>query len=144
MKEVGRGKEINKCRKSGVMDREDECKKDSFECGRNRGFKGEVRQWNKKGENKRQGRRRFCHFWNNGKCRYSDLECWYLHEESPECKFGVECKMRRCMYYYSEKESWWKSESYRRKNWHPQKEVGYREDWNMYEGAPWNCSTSEI
>ena len=53
----------------------------------------------------KQGGKRFCHFWNNGRCRYKDTECRFLHEESPECRYGKECNMRRCMFYHSQKEN---------------------------------------
>ena len=36
----------------------------------------------------KQERRRFCHFWNNGRCRYRDSECWFLHEESQRVDLG--------------------------------------------------------
>jgi len=53
-----------------------------------------------------QGRRRFCHFWNNGRCQFSDEDCMFLHRESPECKHGYRCSMRRCMFYHPRREDW--------------------------------------
>ena len=44
-------------------------------------------------------RKRYCHYWNNGKCRYSDRECNYLHEEAPECWYR-NCSRSKCMFYY--------------------------------------------
>ena len=65
-------------------------------------------------------RKKFCHFWNNGKCRYSDSQCWYLHRESPECKFGRKCEMRRCMFYHPHRESWdLKGKQYAGESWFP-------------------------
>ena len=26
---------------------------------------------------------KYCHYWNNGTCRYSDKDCRYLHKEAP-------------------------------------------------------------
>ena len=53
----------------------------------------------------KQGRKRFCHYWNNGRCKYKDSECWFSHKESPECKFGRECKRRRCMFYHPHRDN---------------------------------------
>ena len=82
-----------------------------FELRRNRGFK--RRGERNRGKNiqdesvrdVRKKRKRFCHFWNNGRCRFRDSECRFVHEESLECRYGKECKMKRCMFYHAREEN---------------------------------------
>jgi hypothetical protein len=45
-------------------------------------------------------RRQFCHFWNNGFCRYSVSDCKFQHEESPYCDSNQNCTTFRCQYYH--------------------------------------------
>ena len=114
----------------------------------------------------KQERRRFCHFWNNGRCRYKDSECWFVHEESPECKFGKECTVRRCMFYHPHKKNW-SSEQYanyqqrknwfsnqgkqhmnynQKDNWSSKQNVNHQQrgNWSLNKGNPWNCLTSGL
>ena len=78
-----------------------------FELRKNRGFKrrGE-RNGGKNIQDEgirevRKRRRRFCHFWNNGRCRFRDSECRYVHEESLECRYGKQCK--KCFFMHERK-----------------------------------------
>ena len=80
--------EVQKVR--GFKKRNEDSKEGRFQDGKNRDMK--------------QERRRFCHFWNNRRCRYRESECRFLHEESPECRFGREYNVR-CMFYHPQKEN---------------------------------------
>ena len=42
---------------------------------------------------------KYCHYWNNGTCRYSDKDCRYLHKEAPECWYS-DCTRSKCMFYH--------------------------------------------
>ena len=81
-----------------------------YETMRVRGFKKrkedrkESGSKNGKNGDSRKGNRRFCHFWNNGRCRHSESECRFLHEESPDCRFGKECNRSTCMFYHPKQE----------------------------------------
>jgi len=80
-----------------------------------------------------QGRRRFCHFWNNGGCK--EEECVFLHRKSPECRAGRKCNMGKCMYRHPNEEDWsdgkkWQSTYGRNGYWD-----GYR---NGYRNGYWN------
>ena len=94
-------KKTNKESESGgeINESETECEEEMFESRKVRGFKKgieenrEKRIQNGKSRDMKQERKRFCHFWNNGRCRYRDKECRFLHEESPECRYGKECNM---------------------------------------------------
>ena len=35
----------------------------------------------------------------------TDSKFWFLHEESPECRYGKECKLKRCMFYHAQEEN---------------------------------------
>ena len=115
-------------------DSEDECEERVLEFRRNRGFKrrGERNRGRdiqgEKFRDVRQRRRRFCHFWNNGGCKYKDSECWFLHRESPECRYGKECRMRRCMFYHPRKENWFSSQG------NQNVDYNYRECWYPSQG----------
>ena len=45
-----------------------------------------------------------CIFWNQGVCHYG-LECRFVHEEIPACKFQEKCENYRCAYFHYNK-SW--------------------------------------
>lgn len=51
-------------------------------------------------------RRQFCHFWNNGYCRYSANDCKFRHEESPYCESSENCTIFRCQFYHESFLSW--------------------------------------
>jgi len=82
-----------------------------------------------------QGRSRFCHYWNNGVCK--EEECEFLHKESPECRAGRKCSMRKCMYRHPNEEDWsdgkkWQS-TYGRNGYWDGYRKGYRNGyWNGY------------
>ena len=152
-----------------------EKEKELYEVRKDRGFKKkreDIREESNQNRGMKQERRKFCHFWNNGRCKYRDSECWFLHEESPECRFGRECTVRRCMFYHPQRENWYLNEGKQhvnrnqRENWSsskgkqnnnsPQRENWYssqekqhvnhqqRENWPVNRGNPWNCLTSGV
>ena len=105
-----------------------EKEKEVYETQKVRGFK--KRSEDSKGERYQNGemkqeRRKFCHFWNNGRCRYRDSECWFLHEESPVCRFGRECKVRRYMFYHPQRENWSSSQGQQHIN-HNQRKLVFK------------------
>ena len=78
-----------------------EKEKELYEVRKDRGFKKkreDIREERNQNRGMKQERRKFCHFWNNGRCKYRDSECWFLHEESPECRFGRECTVRKLVF----------------------------------------------
>merc|ERR1712080_416144 len=63
----------------------------------------EGREWRETRGIKKEQKKRYCHFWNNGRCRYSEAKCGYLHKDCPHCARGNKCKMELCMYYHTKK-----------------------------------------
>ena len=105
------------------LGKENEDEKEVYEVRKDRGFKKRyIREENDHDGEMSKKRKKFCHFWNNGKCKYRDSECWYLHRESPECRYGGECKFKRCMYYHP------KGESYHLKDRKQNSNHRYRDD----------------
>ena len=101
--------ETRKSKNKGMKKCEEELidEKELYEVRKERGFKNkDSREERDQNGEKKKERKIFCHFWNNGKCKYRDSECWYLHRESPECRYGGECKFRRCMFYHPKGESY--------------------------------------
>ena len=47
---------------------------------------------------------KLCIFWNKGFCHYG-MDCHYIHEEIPECKYQDRCENTRCSYFHHNK-SW--------------------------------------
>ena len=46
---------------------------------------------------------KMCNFWFNGFCRYSDIECRFLHKNPPRCKFQMDCMAwPNCNFYHDE------------------------------------------
>ena len=54
-------------------------------------------------EPKSNGKKLFCHFFNNsGKCTNGD-QCKFLHVKAPTCKFDANCDRKKCMFQHSQK-----------------------------------------
>ena len=44
-----------------------------------------------------------CHYFNNGKnCPYENVGCMFLHKDSENCYFGVQCKNKLCQFKHPE------------------------------------------
>ena len=130
--------------------------KGEYEVRKERGFKKRyVREERDQNGEMGKERKKFCHFWNNGKCKYRDSECWYLHRESPECRYGRKCNFRRCMFYHPEGESYYlnnrkqhSNQKYRDDHYSSEsKQYGnhqQRENWSVNGGDSRNYFRSQV
>ena len=98
-----------------VIVEENEVRNKVVEKGREKGENQTTGGFKDRNERREQVKR-YCHFWNNGRCKYRDSECWFMHKESPNCKFGRECRMRRCMFYHPHRENRYMNEEEQNRN----------------------------
>ena len=53
------------------------------------------------GVHRERDERRYCHYWNNGGCKYRNSECRYKHYRSPDCRDQGDCTRYKCMFRHA-------------------------------------------